>query len=162
MKNNKLLILSFSLFIISLLIWNVFREKRYVSDSDFIMNKNTLSPDGKHRILEYQYDQGAFGESRGWTAITPPEYQNLNLVKYEIPHCYESFGWTDINEIIISMGNSETSVRKVPCDSRDQYELKTGDTVQGVKVQIVNAENFLLKQGIKRATTIPPPITEDK
>lgn len=154
MKNKKRLILIIIVALVTLLVWNLLREKRYVSDSDFVMRENTLSPDGRHRLITFQIDRGAFGDGIGRAAITPPEYENLNLAKYEIPLCYESFGWTDANELIVSV--EEYSPNITICEPK-QYELKTGDILQGVKVQVVSADEFLLKQGIKRAKTIPPP-----
>ena len=153
MKFRKLWITIILLFIISLFGWNFLREKIYVSDSDFIMHQNILSPDGKHRIIEFEINLSV-SASRWGTAITPPEFQDLNLVSYKIPDCYETFGWTDANELITSVENSQNSM---PCNSANQYQLKTGDIVQGVKVQVVNADELLLKQGIKREMTIPPP-----
>ena len=143
----KHLIPAILLLIISLTVWNFFREKTYVGDSDFVMRENTLSPNGKYRIIEYDIDIGAWG-FRGAMAITPSDYQDLNLAKYKIPRCYTAFGWTDASELIIAMED---------CKSYKQDELKTGDIFQDVKVQVVNADELLLKQGIIRKKTIPPP-----
>jgi hypothetical protein len=154
MKNKKRVVVIIAVILGSLLVWNLFREKRYVTDSDFVMKENTLSPDGKHRAITFRIDAGAFGDGIGRVAITPPEYQNLNLANYEIPLCYESFGWTDANELIVSI--DEYSPNITICEP-NQYELKTGDILQGVKVQVVNADEFLLKQGMKRGKTVPPP-----
>ena len=109
------------------------------------MRKNTSSPDGKHRIIEYEYDLGTLGYGAGATAITPSQYQNLNLADYKIPNCYESLGWMETNDLILSLDSSTSG----NCNSSEKL-IKTGDTLQGVKVQIVNSDEFLLQQGVKR------------
>jgi hypothetical protein len=136
------------LLIISLVVWNFLREKVYVTDSDFVMRENKLAPDGKHRIIEYDIDIGALGYS-GWTAITPPNYEDLNLAKYKIPRCYDTFGWSENSELIISTKD---------CNSSDKNDLKAAEILQDVKMQIVDADEFLLKQGLKRGRVIPPPV----
>jgi hypothetical protein len=152
MRNKKLLITLILAVVFSLFIWNLFREKRYVTDSDFVMIENTLSPDGKHRIITFSIDAGAFGDGIGRAAVTPPEYQNLNLANYEIPLCYKSFGWTEQSELIIAI-EKELQKTSTLCEPKD-YDLKTGDTLQDVKVQVVNADEHLLKQGLKKGKVI--------
>lgn len=147
MKFRKRWIAVILLLIISLFGWNFLREKIYVSDGDFIMHQNILSPDGKHRIIKFEIDPGAWGSHWG-TAITSSDFQDLNLAKYKIPRCYTALGWIDASELIIAMED---------CKSYKQDELKTGDIFQDVKVRVVNADEFLLKQGIERKKTVLPP-----
>lgn len=146
MKNRKSLITIVIIFTILLTGWHFLRGKTYVNDSDFVMRENTISPNKKHRIIDYDIDVGALG-FHGETAITPVDYQELNLAGYTIPNCYNALGWTDASELIIAMEG---------CNSYKQSELKTGDIFQNVKVQVVNADEFLLKQGIIRVKTIAP------
>jgi hypothetical protein len=136
------------LLIISLVVWNFLREKVYVTDSDFVMRENKFAPDGKHRIIKFDIDIGAWGYT-GSTAITPSDFEDLNLAQYKLPRCIEAFGWTDNNELIVSIED---------CKSSEQIELKAVGIVRDVKVQIVNADEYLLKQGLKRGKTIPPPV----
>ena len=146
----KRLIPAIILLTISLVVWNFLRDKVYVSDSDFVMRENKLAPDGNHRIIEFDIDIGALGYS-GWQAITPSDYEDLNLAKYKLPRCVDAFGWTDESELIVSIED---------CNPFEQNEVKAGNILQDVKVQIVNADEYLLKQGIKRMKTIPPPTIE--
>jgi hypothetical protein len=136
------------LLIISLVVWNFLREKVYVTDSDFVMRENILAPDGKHRVIKFDIDIGAWGY-RGSTAITPSDFEDLNLAQYKLPRCIEAFGWTDNSELIVSIED---------CKSSEQPELKAVGIVRDVKVQIVNADEYLLKQGLKRGKPIPPPV----
>lgn len=112
------------------------------------MRENKLAPDGKHRIIKFDIDIGAWG-FRGSTAITPSDFEDLNLAQYELPRCTEAFAWTDNSDLIVSIEN---------CTTSEQNELRTSGVVQDVKVQIVNADEYLLKQGIKRSKPIPPPL----
>lgn len=69
---------------------SLFEEEaeRRATDEHFILLGNEVAPDGKSRIIVYQYDTGAFGYSRVWWAITPESFQELNLVKFELPDGY--------------------------------------------------------------------------
>jgi hypothetical protein len=145
MKTIKCSVLVILLIIIALLFWNFSIEKHYVSDRDFVMRKDMSSPDGKHRIIEYEYDLGALGYGAGATAITPSDYQNLNLADYKIPNCYEVFGWTETNDLTLSVDSSASG----KCSFSEKL-IRTGDILQEVKVQIVNSDEFLLQQGVKR------------
>ena len=146
----KIVLLLVILLSISFAVWNLLRENRRVTDSNFVMVENTLSPDGQHRILYYHYDHGALDSSRAWWAITPPEYQDLNLANYELPNCYETEGWLDANELLV--------LRQEPCQYREKRdELKTGDLFNGVKVQVVLNSNFLRGKGLEQGSPPPPP-----
>lgn len=107
--------------------------ERRASDQHFILLGNELAPDGMSRIITYQYDTGAFGYSRTWSAITPESFQELNLVKFELPDGYIAEGWSPENELLISKWIpyyfAEGEVRKV--------ELETGDKLHGRKIRIV-------------------------
>ena len=138
------------LLVISFIVWDFFREKRRVSDNSFVIVENTLSPNGQHRILVYHYDHGAFDTSRAWWAIIPSEYQNLNLVNCELPNCYETEGWLDGGELLIS--------KREPCHYKEKRnELKTDDVFMGVKIRVVLKKDFLREKGLEEGTTISPP-----
>ncbi len=151
MKRPFLIVLLLIILLVSLfVVWDFFREKRRVTDNSFVMFQNTLSPDAKHRILVYHYDHGAFGDSRAWWAITPPEYEYLDLTNYELPNCYETESWLDNGELLVS--------RREPCPYRERVsELKTGDVFMGVKIRVVLKSDFLQEKGLKEGQTIPPP-----
>jgi hypothetical protein len=137
------------LLVISFIVWDFFREKRRVSDDSFVMVENAVSPDGQHRILVYHYDQGAFGDSRAWWAITPPDYQYLDLTNYELPNCYETEGWLEGGELLIS--------KREPCHCREKrVELKTGDVLMGVKTRVVLKSDLLREKGLEERMTISP------
>lgn len=137
------------LLVILFVVWDFFREKRRVTDNSFVMVENTLSPDGQHRILVYHYDHGAFGDSRAWWAITPPEYKYLDLTNYELPNCYEIESWLDGGELLVS--------KREPCHYRERVsELKTGDVFMGVKIRVVLKSDFLREKGVEERMTISP------
>jgi len=107
---------------------------RRVTDPDFIMLENTLSPNQQYRILIYHYDTGAFGYSRAWWAITPNLYQDIDLTEYELPDGYMTKGWSEQNEILVEKWELYYYRQKLG-------ELKTGDIFQGVKVKLIETPN---------------------
>jgi hypothetical protein len=104
--------------------------ERRVSDENFIMLENVLSPNGKNRILIYQYDNGGFGYGRAFWAAVPSDFQNLNLVEYELPDGYKTEGWTSENELKISKWKPYYYIEK-------EVDIKTGDVFKGIKVKLV-------------------------
>ena len=104
--------------------------ERRVSDENFIMLENTPSPNGKFRILIFQYDTGGFGYSRVFWAITPSEFENLNLVECELPDGYRTEGWTNENELLISKWKPYYYIEK-------EVDIETGEVFKDVKVRLI-------------------------
>jgi hypothetical protein len=107
---------------------------RQVTDPDFIMLENILSPNQQHRILIYHYDTGSFGCSRAWWAVTPNSFQDIDLTEYELPDGYMTKGWSEQNEILVEKWEPYYYRQKLG-------ELKTDDIFQGVKVKLIEAPN---------------------
>lgn len=111
-------------------------QERHITDSGFIMLENTLSPNQQNRILVYHYDIGATGYSRAFWAITPTDFQTLNLSPYELPDGYMAAGWSDEGELLVKKWE--------PYYYRQKFgELATGNFFKGVKVQLVEAEESM-------------------
>jgi hypothetical protein len=106
--------------------------ERRATDHDFIMLDNTPSPNQKYRILIYHYDNGAFGYSRTFWAVTPFEYQNLNLANYEIPDGYQAKGWSAENDLLVEKWEPYYYRQKLG-------ELRTGDLFKGVRVKLIES-----------------------
>ena len=106
--------------------------QRHLTDRDCVVEKNTLSPNKKFRLLIYRFDVGAFGDGRIFWAVVPADATNPNLVNYELPDGYQANGWTAGNELIVEKWEPYYYRKKLG-------ELKTGDTVNGVKVKLVKS-----------------------
>ena len=109
-----------------------------MSDPDIVVLENVLSPNKDFRILIYQFDAGAFGYSRVFWAVTPEATQGVNISKFILPDGYRAEGWTEQNELTISEWQPYYHIQ-------DAVELRTGDSLHGVKVEvIVNDSNYPL------------------
>jgi len=106
------------------------REVRHVTDDGFILLEDKPSPDRKHLLLAYRYDTGAFGYSRTFWAVTPPDYQNINLADYKIPDRYIAEDWSEGGELLIKKWE--------PYYYPDEYvDLKTEDELYGVRIRLI-------------------------
>jgi hypothetical protein len=109
------------------------REVRRATDDGFSMLEDKVSPDKKHRLLVYHYDTGAFGYSRAFWAVTPADYQNINLADYELPDRYMGEGWSEDGELLIKKWE--------PYYYPDEYiELETGAELYGVRIRLNTEE----------------------
>jgi hypothetical protein len=101
----------------------------YRTDRTFILISEITSSDKNFKIIEYQFDHGAFGYSRTFWAITPADNEKLNLGDYLLPDGYKALAWTDSNEAMIEKWE--------PYYYKDkEVNLKTGDIFNGVKVRV--------------------------
>lgn len=117
---------------------------RRSTDRDFVLVTDTLAPDGKARLLEYQYDIGALGYSRTWWAVTPAGFEGLNLADYELPYGYKAVGWSPAGELLVE---SWTPYYYSDCTwafGRFKFEvcttptLTSGDLFHGVRVVVTS------------------------
>src|SRR5437868_644534 len=76
-------------------------QEHYRTDQAFILIAEITSPDKNFKIVVYQFDNGAFGNSRIFWAITPSDNEKLNLADYLLPDGYKAFTWTDNNEALM-------------------------------------------------------------
>ncbi|ALJ00731.1 hypothetical protein [Rufibacter tibetensis] len=98
-------------------------------DEMFILLTDSISPDKKHRIVEYQFDHGAHGYSRVFWAIAPTSKEKVNLRDYNLPDGYKSKGWTIGNEAVLEKW--EPYYYK-----EEEVLLKSGDQYKGVTLQL--------------------------
>jgi hypothetical protein len=101
-----------------------------IKDNDLKVWRNTLSPDGRHRIVIDQHDTGALGFGRVFWAVTPGELDGTDLTEFKLPDGYRAEGWTDDGHLEISTWKPHYGIR----DSRD---INEGDLFNGVKVRMV-------------------------
>ena len=118
------------LFLLLILISCNEKEKQFISKDEFILIEEKISPNKNYKIIQYQFDQGALGESRIFWAILPnPFDEKKALNNYIIPDGYKALSWTNKNEAIIE--------KWVPYYYKDQeIDLKTGDVLNGVLIRI--------------------------
>ena len=106
------------------------KEEQFIGKDYFILMEEKISPNKDYKIIQYQFDHGAFGESRIFWAILPnPFDERKALNEYIIPDGYKALSWTNKNEVLIE--------KWVPYYYKDQeIDLKTGDVLSGVLIKI--------------------------
>ena len=105
------------------------REVRRSTDPAFVLLESEPSPDGLHVRLAYRFDIGATGYSRVWWAVVPADHAGINLVEHELPAGFKARGWTGSGSLIVEAWD--------PYYFHDRrVELKSGDTVHGVRILI--------------------------
>ena len=115
---------------------------RSSTDADLILRVNSLAPNGKFRLLEYQYDIGALGYSRTWWAVTPPVFEGLDLTKYELPYGYMAVGWSPASELLVESwkpyyySDCTWAFRSFTIEVCKTPTLSSGDLFQGVRVVV--------------------------
>jgi hypothetical protein len=95
----------------------------------FVLISEIPSNDNKFKIIEYQFDHGAFGYSRIFWAITPAKNEKLNLGEYLLPDGYKALSWTAHNEAVIKKWKPYYYKNK-------EVDLKTGDIFNNVKIRV--------------------------
>ena len=104
-------------------------HEHYRTDNTFILVSKITSTDKKFKIVEYRFDNGAFGYSRMFWAITPAENKKLNLGDFLLPDGYKAIAWTDANEAVIEKWE--------PYYYKDkEVDLKSGDIFNEVKIRV--------------------------
>ena len=131
-------ILLFSVALVSVVAYGVMsyfvddEQEKHITDRDFVLEAEIVSPDRQTAILIYHYDAGAFGDGKYCYAVTPVAYSNLNLEKFELPDGYEAKGWSEQNELLVEKFEPYYYRQKLG-------DLKTGDTFNGVEVRLLEA-----------------------
>ena len=103
-----------------------------ISDDNIVLLSEKPSPDGRHVIVEYQVDNGGMGSSRPYWAVVPPSYGQLNLLDYDLPESYRPAAWRDTGELVVEEFRASR-------DSDPGQPLKTGDSLHGVRIQVVSS-----------------------
>ena len=80
-------------------------EKHYSTDKNFILISDSISPNGKYKYYEYQFDNGGIGYSRVSWSVSENNGIGKNLFNGKIPDGYKTKGWTKNNELILENGN---------------------------------------------------------
>jgi hypothetical protein len=101
----------------------------FASDEEFVMLSDTISPNKKNKIIEYQFDHGGMGYSRVFWAIVPTDQEKFNLEEYLLPDGYKARGWTKENNALIEKW-------KPYYYKSEKVDLKSGDKFNGVTIQI--------------------------
>lgn len=112
----------------------------YEHDPEFILNAVNQSPDKKHRIVEYQFDHGAFGESRIFWAVVPAIIDDSDLTRYLLPDGYKGIGWTHKNELMVQKWEPNYYKEQV-------VNLRSGDVFKNVPI-IILSENTIQDSGL--------------
>lgn len=101
-----------------------------ISDPDLRIWSNSISPNGRSRIVIYQRDIGALGYSRVFWAVTAAEPADADLAKFRLPDGYRAEGWSDAGELKVSKWQPSYGIH-------DSREIRDGDSFAGVKVKMV-------------------------
>ena len=102
---------------------------RRATDKNFVLMESEPSPDGQHMRLVYMFDHGGLGYSRVWWAVLPINYEEFDLARFELPDCYKATGWSDSGSLIVEKWKPYYYPDK-------DVDLKTGDIVHGVRIQL--------------------------
>jgi hypothetical protein len=106
----------------------------YTDQSDFVLRSEKVSPDGKHKLIDYQFDLGALDYSRMFWAISPVNDDKINLTEYLLPDGYKNLGWTSDNKAIIQKW-------KPYYYKREDIDLRSGDVLYGVELIVTEADS---------------------
>ena len=105
-------------------------KKQFLSDKDIIILEEKISADKKHKIISYNFDLGAIGDSRVYWAIIPSNFDKKEpLNEYVIPDGYKAIDWNIKNEVVIEKWTPNYY-------KDDEVELKSGDEINGVIVEV--------------------------
>jgi hypothetical protein len=110
-----------------------YSARRRSTDPDFLLLERHPSPDNRFTLLVYRYDTGALGYSRVWWAVTPRNYEGVNLEPYELPDGYIAVGWAPTGELEVRPWTPYYYIQT-------KRTLKSGDEFRGVKVTLLPEE----------------------
>lgn len=87
----------FSLLVTTTILSSCLYEERkkeiFISDSDFVENRKSFSPDSTMVLLNYGIDLGAFGYGQRGTAILKSTEINSELNQFTLPNVYTDVKW---------------------------------------------------------------------
>ncbi len=125
------LVFSSVMFVVTLAIYLVSSDPPiYSTDSNFRLISEVESRDDNFKIIEYNFDTGAFGYSRNFWAIVPKEHSDINLRNYQLPDGYKAIGWTSQNQAKIISWDPYYRVER----SKD---LESGEMINGVQIVLL-------------------------
>lgn len=117
-----------------------------ITDRDLRIWRNTVSPDGRSRIVIYQHDTGALGYGRVFWAVTPANVDSVDLTKFKLPDGYRAEGWTVENELKVSRWQPYYGIR-------DNREIREGDLFNGIEVKFVENNSAYALPGYEEPTS---------
>jgi len=129
MKGIKLIIPI--LILISSISCNESKQGHFITDKDFILLKDSISPNGKFVYYEYQFDNGGHGYSRVFWSLTQISKNQKNLLQGKIPDGYRIKGWSRANELILEKWTPYYY-------KEEEIELKTGSELNGIRISLIN------------------------
>src|SRR5258708_6641713 len=101
-----------------------------ITDDDLRIWRNTLSPNGRFRIVIYQHDTGALGYGRVFWAVTAENLDGTDLRKFKLPDGYRAEGWTNDSALEVSKWQPYYGIS-------DSREIQDGDLFNGIRVKMV-------------------------
>jgi len=106
-----------------------FHLEHSLKGNNIILITDSISPNGKFKYYEYQFDNGGFGKSRVfWSVIKNNDNKNdLNIGL--IPDGFKITGWNINNELILKKWNPSYKTNQLT-------ELKSGIKMNGVKITL--------------------------
>lgn len=106
------------------------REKQYLTDKSLIILEETLSNKKDYRIIQYNFDLGAIGDSRIFWAIIPTKFDDKEPINdFILPDGYKAIGWTNKDEIILEKWEPHYY-------KNEEIEYKNGDKFDNLFVVI--------------------------
>ena len=106
----------------------------YLTDENFVLLSDSISPNRKYKYLEYHFDNGAFGYSRVFWTIMELENHEKNLLKGKLPDGYMIKGWTKENELELEKWE--------PYYYKDiEIDFKTSSEFKGIKLIVTEKKN---------------------
>lgn len=101
----------------------------FKTDNNFVLIIDSVSPNGQFKFYEYQFDNGGYGYSRLFWAVTNNTDEDINLKDFNLPDGYRIIGWTHQNELKIEKWE--------PYYKKDkEVELTNGFSFKNVKLKI--------------------------
>jgi len=105
------------------------KQRHYLADEKLIIISDSISPSGKYKYYEYQFDNGGLGRGRVFWSVTENNGLEKNLYLEKIPDGYKTKGWTINNELILEKWD--------PYYYKDKnVELNNGSEYNGIKIII--------------------------
>ena len=109
---------------------DAFHSEHSLKGADLVIISESISPNNEHKYYEYQFDNGGFGYSRVFWAVTENKETEFDFEKGHIPDGYKIKGWTNENRLILEKWKPYYEIKKI--------ELKSGTEINGVKITFID------------------------
>jgi hypothetical protein len=98
-----------------------------LNSDQIVILEDSISPDKNFIYYQYQFDNGGYGYSKSFWAVT--KNGNTELEKFIIPDGYKINGWTESNELELEKWE--------PYYFKENFkEMENGDSLHVVKILI--------------------------